>query len=829
MRDIFTTSLRYKIRFDLLGAWQRTLQAILTIAIGAFAVGTILGAYQGVIADSEHSWDDVAAPAIRLRIVEGADGDLLDRVAHRSELSAVEGQMEYAIKWRPTPDAPWQAATLVAREDYTDQKLSILSLDEGNWPVRRTMAVERSYPIAIGGQVELNVDDHVVTAPIDGVVYNPVTLPASLGGTPTFYTTRRHFGDLTGQDRFQFIYATVPDYTPARAAAAAASLQADLKDQGLTAIPATTARTYTIDPAHSWSHDLIGGIGFVMQTIALVAMLLSLLLIYNTVTAIIAQQTSQIGELKAIGASSRQILALYITIVAIYGLCALVISLPLSILAANGLRTVLIARLGVTPGPFRLDYGPLLLQSAICLVLPILVAFPPILGGARITVREAINSYGLSGGGSALDEFVGQLRWLSRVFSLAISNAFGNWRRLLLTQLALAGAGIALVAVMSTQATLSYASSGLFNELYRFPIQLDLSQPARWTQLERAASFPGVENVEIWRTLSGVVEPLAEPMGVSARRSDQGIAPIRLDGQDGTQAPRAIELNGVPIPSVAYEPQLAAGRWFTPDDTYAIVLAEGVAKEMGVGPGDWVHVQLPAADGRKSWASERDWQVVGVIVDPNIRNLSRMGMVPRATLLAELQDGRVGNRVLIQASLADPAAAPAFAADLRAFYDDLGIRASITQNDTVYQRSTRQSDNLRVISTLLMAMAVIVGAVGGIALSGVLSISVLERRREIGVLRAIGATPRTIRTLFMSEGLLLGWLSWLLTLAFSYPVGVALAQQVAATIGISIIFHYSWAAVAAWLGLASLIGILASIGPAQGAIKASVQESLAYE
>ena len=150
-----------------------------------------------------------------------------------------------------------------------------------------------------------------------------------------------------------------------------------------------------------------------MQTIALVAMLLSLLLIYNTVTAIIAQQTAQIGELRrSAPAAARS--CIYITIVAIYGLCALVISLPLSILAANGLRTVLIARLGITPGPFRLDYGPLLLQSAICLVLPILVAFPPILGGARITVREAINSYGLSGGGTALDEFVGQLRWLSR-------------------------------------------------------------------------------------------------------------------------------------------------------------------------------------------------------------------------------------------------------------------------------------------------------------------------------------------------------------------------------------------------------------------------------
>ena len=177
MRDIFTpdiltTVLRYKIRFDLLGAWQRTLQAVMTIAIGAFAVGTILGAYQGVIADSERSWDDVAAPAIRLRIVEGADGNLVDRIAHRRDLSAAEGQMEYSIKWRPTPDAPWQAATLIAREDYADPKLSILSLDAGNWPVRRTLAVERGYPIAIGDQVELFVVDHAVTAPIDALAHH---------------------------------------------------------------------------------------------------------------------------------------------------------------------------------------------------------------------------------------------------------------------------------------------------------------------------------------------------------------------------------------------------------------------------------------------------------------------------------------------------------------------------------------------------------------------------------------------------------------------------------------------------------------------------------
>jgi putative ABC transport system permease protein len=293
--------------------------------------------------------------------------------------------------------------------------------------------------------------------------------------------------------------------------------------------------------------------------------------------------------------------------------------------------------------------------------------------------------------------------------------------------------------------------------------------------------------------------------------------------------PRTIELNGIPLPSHAYAPKLSAGRWLEAGDTYAIVLAEGVAKEFDVEPGDWVRIQLPAADGRSSWVSDRDWQVMGLYIDPNIRHLSRVGMVPRDTLLHEMQDGRVGNRVLVQASLADPATAPALAAELRAAYDQLGIEAAITENDTVYERSTRQSDNIRVVTTLLFVMAAIVAAVGGIALSGVLSIGVLERRREIGVLRAIGATPRTVRTLFMTEGLILGWLSWLITLLCSYPVVIALAERVAATVGISILYRFSWPAVAAWLLLASLIGVLAAIGPAQGAIRASVQESLAYE
>lgn len=170
----------------------------MTIAIGAFAVGTILGAYQGVIADSERSWDDVAACLlIRLRIVEGADADPAGPHIPPPRPQCRRGPNGIRHQVAPHPRRPLAGGDAGCPRGL-HQSEAVDPLPRGSWPVRRQMAVERGYPITIGDKVELNVDDHVATAPIDGVVYNRVTLPASLGGTPTFYTTRRHFADLTG-------------------------------------------------------------------------------------------------------------------------------------------------------------------------------------------------------------------------------------------------------------------------------------------------------------------------------------------------------------------------------------------------------------------------------------------------------------------------------------------------------------------------------------------------------------------------------------------------------------------------------------------------------
>lgn len=804
MRDVFTTALRYKLWFDLWGARQRTLQAVLTIAIGTFAVGTTLGALLGVTADVRNTWASVAAPTIVFRISPFANDALITALRNRPDIAALEPQMEQGITWRTGPHAPWQPATLIARDDYAAQQLSLLLLDEGAWPAGRIIAVERRFGLVPGDQIEIKIGDHELAASVGGTLYNRSAVASSIGGDLVIYTTRARFAELTGQHDFSTIMASVPNYTPESGELAATRLQNDLAEHGFRVLPATFNRSPSVDPTKAWFDEMISGIGFVIQTVAVIAMALSLLLIYTTVTAIIAQQTAQIGELKAIGASSRQIVHVYLLLVGAYGVMAALIALPMAVAGANILRYFLVLLLGMNPGPMRLDWEPLLLQLALCLLAPLLIALQPILRGAHITIREAMSSYGLSSTGNRLDALLGRLTWLSRVFSLAISNVFRNWSRLFLTQLALGGAGITLIAVLSTQATLNYTSSELMRSIYRYQVQLDTKRLTTLPQLAKGAQAPGVEAVEIWRSIN-----------------------IVLELSNGQQ--RNIQLNGLPLPSAAYAPQLYAGRWLQPGDRYALTLTEAVASELGVMVGDHVRVSIPAYTGTDIWASEKEWEVVGIVREPFLRNLSRIGFAPRATLIDEAGTGIRANRVQLLIPAAAGPDAPAIASTLRSFYDDHGMEMQRNPTDTVYERSTMEASNLQVISILLLVMAAIMAAVGGVALSGVLQISVLERRREIGVLRAIGATPMIVRTLFVIEGLILGWLSWLIALAFSYPTGRYLSYALVRTLGISIIYQYSWIAVALWIGLASLIGVLASIAPAQRAISASVQESLSYE
>ena len=165
---------------------------------------------------------------------------------------------------------------------------------------------------------------------------------------------------------------------------------------------------------------------------------------------------------------------------------------------------------------------------------------------------------------------------------------------------------------------------------------------------------------------------------------------------------------------------------------------------------------------------------------------------------------------------------------LRDVYTLNGIPpAFVTSMNEVRQQSQAQ---FGVITGLLLTMAILSAIVGSIGLMGTMSINVLERRREIGVMRAIGAKSQAIIGIFMGEGVLLGVLSWLIAVPVSYPGARVFSGMVGQMLmNLPLNFQYSYTGIAIWLGLVLFFSAAASFVPSLRATRISVRETLTYE
>ena len=115
-------------------------------------------------------------------------------------------------------------------------------------------------------------------------------------------------------------------------------------------------------------------------------------------------------------------------------------------------------------------------------------------------------------------------------------------------------------------------------------------------------------------------------------------------------------------------------------------------------------------------------------------------------------------------------------------------------------------------------------------LTGTMSMNVLERTREIGIMRAIGAGDGEIIRMVIVEGMVIGSLSWLLGLALSVPFTYLLSTIVSLAVfetPITVVFTPLGYFI--WLGLVVVLSALASVVPARNAARLTIREVLAYE
>jgi putative ABC transport system permease protein len=249
-----------------------------------------------------------------------------------------------------------------------------------------------------------------------------------------------------------------------------------------------------------------------------------------------------------------------------------------------------------------------------------------------------------------------------------------------------------------------------------------------------------------------------------------------------------------------------------------VVLNQEVARELDVSVGDWITVDVT---GRR----ETDWQVVGLLFEPVDQSAA---LVPRDVLLRDIGQVGRGSNIRVQTRYTDAATEAAVAADLRAVFEAQGLETQPGSQDTAHRLATYRVNQMALLFIILTGMAVITAIVGAVALSGTLAINVLERTREIGVMRAIGASGWAVAGQFVGEGLLLGWLSWLLAVPLSLPAGLLIINTLGQVLRIELIYQVSSLGFGYWLVIITVLAVIASWFPAQKAAQTSVRESLAY-
>ena len=116
----------------------------------------------------------------------------------------------------------------------------------------------------------------------------------------------------------------------------------------------------------------------------------------------------------------------------------------------------------------------------------------------------------------------------------------------------------------------------------------------------------------------------------------------------------------------------------------------------------------------------------------------------------------------------DPASQTLLADALKERFEELGLKVSGVE--TTAETREEIVSQFNIIGVLLAVMAVLI-AVGGLGLMGTMSISVLERTKEVGIMRAVGASDRSVLRVVLVEGLFIGLLSWLLASLVAYPLG----------------------------------------------------------
>ena len=768
-----------KVVRDLSRRRLRTALTILGIAIGVAGLVAVSTTARGLADAQQRLVESPDFPDLTVRTGSLAPGfgPLLSR-----SLNGATVETRWIQELSFSAGGSWQNSTVIGLETPA-AVLARPSLISGRWPgpgeIALDVGVGEIAEVAIGDLVAIRTDagsTHVYLRLV-GFTRTPGAFSAGILNRAIAYTDAEAVEQLRGRAGPNEILVKFRPGTDLDQATA--DLARILDRRG---VPHAGIERSAAEIAGSREMRTVV---WLLLAFSMLGLVLSAVLVANAVAAIVLDETRQIGALKALGASRRRVTSVYVGMALALGAIGTVLGWAIGIAGGAAIVRFLTDLIGYPrPSPVPTPREAVL-AAVVGFGVPLLAVTVPVWFAVRRSPSRLLGTFGLAldrgrrlRSGSSL-----RGRWALPV--LAARNATRRRLRAGFTIALIAVAVAAAVAARALSASLDGTVASLYAR-YGADVWIAVDASALDALPDRLQHEPGVQAAERWARATGYGEG------------------------------ETIDLWGIPATTALYDARLVVGRWLEPGERRSAVASSALARRLDVSVGDALAVDLQAETFPLT--------IVGV-VDDESTNLGSTAAGKLFVLPETLSTARVGGYSVLAIRLLrhDPASVDAGIASLVERLSPLAPDAYATYGD---QASTERT--ISVVTVLLRAMVALVGSTGLIGVVNTLAMNLTERRREIGVMRSLGARRVHIALVVAGEGVVLGAYGFALGLVLGLPLALALVEATG-----SFLFRLDFLLPASFLAaaFAATLGAcaVAATGPAMVAASIRPGEVLRYE
>lgn len=779
-----------KVTGDLWLHKARTSLVVSAICIGIVGAGTVLNAWS-LVRRATHDEFDASNPASAILRVDSVDDALLARIRAVPAISAAQARR--LVLASVETSAGWKTAALVSTTDFNANGIGVITPGQGAWPpANGVVVIEHSSvdfaAVSVGDSLAVQFGQSPKrTFSVRGIARDVGLAPGWMEHVVYMFVTPATLASLGAPSAMNELQILVRDRTLNRSAVK------DIAQQ--VRMIAEAGGHHVIDvnvpvPGRHIHAAQIDSLLYTQGAFGVLALLLSGVLVINLISAMLTGQVREIGVMKAIGARAEQLAAMYLALAFALGLIACAIALPLAAFLGRSYADFTAGILNFDVSAFHIPAWSFALQFVVGAFLPVIAAAFPVARGCRVSVSEALRDFGTSGQAER-GGFVMNVRGVSRPVLLSLRNAFRRRERMVLTLATLSIGGAVYLGALNLRSAVIGSVDLLFSA-QKFDMIFRMAHPYAADSLTAVAMHEsGVVRAEAW---TGARATISTPDGamnstfvITAPPINSRLLQLSID--DGRAlAGRGNELV-VSRRLLNDEPLLSVGK-----DVTLIISGKSAI-----------------------------WHIVGS---------ADVGIQPAAYTsrdAIERVTGRTGATSLVVAvNATTPAATLQLTRQLRSNLVDRGFDVSSSQS-MAESRSVIE-DHLLMVAGFLGNMSLLMIVVGGLGLASTMSLAVLERTREIGVLRAIGATHGAILSMIQTEGLVIAVLSWALAIPLSLPVSIALGYAFGRVMmKVPVRLLPNGLGVLQWLGVVLVVSLVACAWPARRATRITTAAALSYE